>query len=229
MRTGPRGRLPSVHAASAWAGRQILVAAVEFVDEVGLGGLTMRRLGERLGVEAMSLYRYVPGNESLLDGIVELVIDGLYGDPHVHMSAENGWQEYLQRLAHGVRGIALEHPQVFPLIATRPPAAPWVRPPLRSLRWMENFLDTLHSCGFGDAAAVAAYRAFSSFLLGHLLLEVSAQGVDTGPVEENNPGTPERADLSGYPRLVALSRRCPRTTPRKSSSSLWKACSTASN
>jgi len=184
--------------------RQILVAAVEFVDEVGLRGLTMRRLGERLGVEAMSLYRYVPGKESLLDGIVELVIDGLYGDPHVHMSAENGWQEYLQRLAHGVRGIALEHPQVFPLIATRPPAAPWVRPPLRSLRWMENFLDTLHSCGFGDAAAVAAYRAFSSFLLGHLLLEVSAQGVDTGPVEENNPGTPERADLSGYPRLVAL-------------------------
>jgi len=57
--------------------RQILVAAVEFVDEVGLRGLTMRRLGERLGVEAMSLYRYVPGKESLLDGMVELVIDGL--------------------------------------------------------------------------------------------------------------------------------------------------------
>ncbi len=89
----------------------------------------------------------------------------------------------LQRLAHGVRRIALAHPQVFPLIASRPPAAPWVRPPLRSLRWMENFLDNLIGCGFDDAAAVAAYRAFSSFLLGHLLLEVSAQGVDTGPVE----------------------------------------------
>ncbi len=67
-------------------------------------------------------------------------------------------------------------PQVFPLIATRPPAAPWLRPPLRSLRWMESFLSTLHSCGFADDAAVAAYRGFSSFLLGHLLLEVSALG-----------------------------------------------------
>jgi len=75
---------------------------------------------------------------------------------------------------------------------------------LRSLRWMENFLDNLIGCGFDDAAAVAAYRAFSSFLLGHLLLEVSAQGVDTGPVEEADPGTPESAGLQGYPQLSRL-------------------------
>ncbi len=184
--------------------RRILVAAVEFIDECGLRALTMRALGARLGVEAMSLYYYVPGKESLLDGVVETVIDDLYGDPHVHMHTSNGWQDYLQRLAHGVRRIALAHPQVFPLIATRPPAAPWVRPPLRSLRWMENFLDNLIGCGFDDAAAVAAYRAFSSFLLGHLLLEVSAQGVDTGPVEEADPGTPESAGLQGYPQLSRL-------------------------
>jgi len=70
--------------------RRILVAAVEFIDENGLRALTMRRLGERLGVEAMSLYYYVPGKESLLDGIVETVIDDLYGDPHVHMQTSNG-------------------------------------------------------------------------------------------------------------------------------------------
>ena len=183
--------------------RRILVAAVEFIDECGLRALTMRALGARLGVEAMSLYYYVPGKESLLDGVVETVIDDLYGDPHVHMQTAS-WQDYLQRLAHGVRRIALAHPQVFPLIASRPPAAPWVRPPLRSLRWMENFLDNLIGCGFDDAAAVAAYRAFSSFLLGHLLLEVSAQGVDTGPVEEADPGNPESADLQGYPQLSRL-------------------------
>ena len=183
---------------------RILLAAVEFIDEKGLRALTMRRLGDRLGVEAMSLYRYVPGKDNLLDGVVETVIDGLYGDPQVHMSAEHGWQDYLQRLAHGVRTIALDHPQVFPLIATRPPAAPWVRPPLRSLRWMENFLETLTACGFDDDAAVAAYRAFSSFLLGHLLLEVSAQGADIGPVEEKDPSTPAGADLGSYPRLRAL-------------------------
>src|SRR6478672_1288724 len=148
--------------------RTILLAAVTLIDEHDLRHLTMRNLGSQLGVEAMALYHYVHGREDLLDGIVELVIDDLYGDPDVHMSTRD-WQDYLQRLA-------LTHPQVFPLIATRPPAAPWVRPPLRSLRWMESFLETLHGAGFSDEASVAAYRAFSSFLLGHLLLEVSAQG-----------------------------------------------------
>lgn len=186
--------------------RTILLEAVELIDDRGLRELTMRGLGARLGVEAMTLYHYVPGKENLLDGIVETVIDELYGDPQVRMSSPIGWQDYLQRLAHGVRRMALAHPQVFPLVATRPPAAPWVRPPLRSLRWMENFIESLLDWGFDDAAAVAAYRAFSSFLLGHLLLEVSAQGVDTGPVEETDPATgPDTdTDLSIYPQLLRL-------------------------
>ena len=108
-------------------------------------------------------------------------------------------------MAHGIRRIALAHPQLFPLIATRPPAAPWVRPPLRSLRWMESFLQNLRDCGFSDRAAVAGYQAFSSFLLGHLLLEVSAQGADVGPVDDADPtGPPEISDLDGYPLLKAL-------------------------
>ena len=183
--------------------RKILQAAVTLIDETDLRQLTMRRLGTRLGVEAMSLYHYVHSREDLLDGVVELVIDDLYGDPDVHITADN-WQDYLQRLAHGVRRIALAHPQVFPLIATRPPAAPWVRPPLRSLRWMESFLDTLHHCGFSDAASVAAYRSFSSFLLGHLLLEVSAQGADIGPIDQADPDDKPKTDLTEYPRLKSL-------------------------
>jgi AcrR family transcriptional regulator len=192
--TTPRGPLDR---------RTILLAAVGLVDEHGLRQLTMRRLGGQLGVEGMALYHYVHGREDLLDGIVELVIDDLYGDPDVHMSTDD-WQDYLQRLAHGVRRIALAHPQLFPLIATRPPAAPWVRPPLRSLRWMESFLETLHRCGFSDAGSVGAYRAFSSFLLGHLLLEVSGLGADISPIEQADPDDEPTTDLSEYPRLKSL-------------------------
>lgn len=187
-------------------GRQrVLNAAVAFIDEQGLRQLSMRRLGAYLGVDAMALYRYIPSKENLLDGIVELVIDELYSDPDVHLSTSpHDWQDYLRWLAHGVRRIALAHPQLFPLVATRPPAAPWVRPPLRSLRWMESFLQTLLDRGFSDPAAVAAYRAFSSFLLGHLLLEVSGLGVDIGPVEEPDPDQPAGGDLSEYPQLMRL-------------------------
>jgi len=69
---------------------------------------------------------------------------------------------------------------------------------------MESFLDTLHRCGFSDAGCVGAYRAFSSFLLGHLLLEVSAQGADVGPIEQADPDDKPTTDLSEYPRLKSL-------------------------
>jgi AcrR family transcriptional regulator len=182
--------------------RRILGAAVQFIDEYGLRELTMRRLGAYLGVEGMALYRYVPGRDALLDGVIEVVLDELYGDPDVHLEATNGWQDYLQRLAHGLRRVALAHPEVFPLVATRPPAAPWVRPPLRSLRWIESMLTVMISAGFSDEAATETYKAFSGFLLGSLLLEVSSHGVDTGPIEETDE-SPD-GDLSAYPLLRRL-------------------------
>jgi AcrR family transcriptional regulator len=113
--------------------RSVVGGAVSLIDDEGLKALTMRRLGDYLGVEAMAIYHHINGREALLDAVVEAVIDELYADPEVHMDATE-WQEYLYRLAHGVRRIALAHPEVFPLVCTRPPAAPWVRPPLRSLR-----------------------------------------------------------------------------------------------
>jgi hypothetical protein len=83
-----------------------------------------------------------------------------------------------------VRQIAVDHPKAFPLIATRHPAAPWLRPPLRSVEVVDTFLTTLIGHGFTDAQAVDAYRSFSSFLLGQLLLESAVRGAETSPVEE---------------------------------------------
>ncbi len=181
---------------------RIIDAAVEFIDDQGLPGLSMRRLGTVLGVEAMALYRYVPGREQLLDAVVERIVDDMAKDPDVLDRPEHGWQDYLQRLAHGIRRVALMHPKAFPLVASRPAEAPWLRPPLRSLRWVEAFLAGLGREGFSDVAAVEAYRAFTSFLLGHLLLEVAALGADLGPldvVEEDVDKT-----LAPYPNIRRL-------------------------
>lgn len=184
---------------------RVLAAAIELIDESGVRVLSMRKVGRRLGVEAMALYRYVPSRESLLDGVVETVVDELYAEPDVHLLATDGWPEYVARHGHGVRRIALRHPQVFPLIASRPPAAPWVRPPLRSLRWVEAFLGGLMARGFSERDAVHAYQAFASFLLGHLLLEVSSMGVDTGPVEEDDEAPAHAPDpVDSYPLLLRL-------------------------
>lgn len=168
----------------------IVAAAIELVDTEGLGELTMRRLGSVLHVQAMSLYAHVPSREDLLDGMVEAVVDELYADPDVYLEPRHGWEDYLTRIAYGVRRIALTHPRLFPLVATRPPAAPWVRPPLRSLRWMNSFLSGLVGVGFSDPAAAATYRAFTSFLLGHLLLDVASRNVDTSAVADTSAGLP---------------------------------------
>ncbi len=162
----------------------------------------MRRLGAECGVEAMALYRYVHGREDLLSGIVDHLVDRLRTDQLAARRREDGWQDFLVRLAHGVRQIALDHPELFPLVATRPPEAPWVRPPLRSLQWMETFLDTLLSYGFDDIAAVVAYRSYTTFLLGQLLLEVSAR---TPAPRADSVSRPEPVrDLSDYPQLRRL-------------------------
>ena len=187
--------------------RIILKAGADFIQMHGLRELSMRRLGAYLGVEGMSLYHYVPSRDHLLDGIVEVVLDDLYGDPEVYLEPKNGWQDYLLRLARGLRRVALARPQIFPLIATRPPQAPWIRPPLRSLRWIDSFLGALCSACFRRDAAVAAYRAFSSFLLGHLLLEVAAKGADNAPVEMPESPRQAPAALDTYPHVQRLEQR----------------------
>ncbi len=133
---------------------RIVAAAITFIEESGLASLSMRRLGAALGVEAMSLYRYVPGRENLLDAVVETIMDEMRVDPETLPEPRDGWQDFLQRLAHGVRRVALAHPRAFPLVASRPVEAPWLRPPLRSLTWVEAFLDGLITEGFSDEAAV---------------------------------------------------------------------------
>jgi AcrR family transcriptional regulator len=180
----------------------ILRAATRYIDQHGLARLTMRRLGAELGVEAMALYRYVPSREDLLDGVAEGLIEDLLDDERMVVDPPH-WQAYLQELAHAVREVALAHPQVFPIVATRPPAAPWLRPPLRSLRFVEEFLAALDACGFPDAAIVYTYRAFSTFLLGHLMLEVTARGVDVVQVDPIEPSEP--SDLRIYPHVLRLS------------------------
>ena len=56
---------------------RIIATAIAFVDANGLTALTMRQLGKELGVEAMSIYRYVNGREDLLEGMVDHMVSQL--------------------------------------------------------------------------------------------------------------------------------------------------------
>jgi AcrR family transcriptional regulator len=157
---------------------RIVSETLALIDEQGIAAASMRSVGERLGVRAMSLYRHVGSREELFDAVVDRIVNELADDPDVPDSETGrGWRFYLDGLAWGVRRYARAHPHAFPLVATRPPTAPWVNPPLRSLRWIEAMLSTLRRSGFTDAQVLFTYRTFNSFLLGYLLLETSAMAI----------------------------------------------------
>ena len=177
--------MQKLHAHPAEGGRrrlsldQIVAATIGLIDEQGIAAASMRTVGRRLQVQPMALYRYVDNREDLFDEVVDHIVGELDNDASIqHTVGEDGWRSYLNDLAWGVRRYARAHPHAFPLVATRPPSAPWINPPLRSLRWIEAVLNNLFEAGFTDEQVLFTYRSFNSFLLGHLLLETSAMVID---------------------------------------------------
>jgi TetR/AcrR family tetracycline transcriptional repressor len=179
---------------------RIVTVTLELVDEEGIGAATMRAVSSRLGVRSMSLYRYVQDRDELFDAVVERIVGARAHHPEVQLRPVEGWRPYLAGMAHGVRRYARAHPHAFPLVATRPPAAPWVNPPLRSLRWVEAMLTGLVREGFSDEQVLFSYRTFNSFLLGYLLLETSAMTLrDPKPGDGSFTGTDTNSNDGGEP------------------------------
>jgi TetR/AcrR family transcriptional regulator, tetracycline repressor protein len=127
---------------------QVVRAALELLDEVGLDELTMRRLAEKLGVKAAALYRHVRDKDELL----VLLGDEISGEiPFVNPTGT--WQEQLTAMAWNVRRGLLVHRDAARLLAVTPPFGP------RRLQHIEQVLKVLRSAGLsGRDAARAAYH-----------------------------------------------------------------------
>src|SRR5947207_1084552 len=119
---------------------QIVHAALALLDEVGLDGLTMRHLAERLGIKAASLYRHVRDKEELL----VLLADEISGETPTVGEGPPGqeWQERLVDLARRYRHVLLAHRDAARLLANTRPAGP------RRLRHIEAILGVLLAAGF---------------------------------------------------------------------------------
>jgi len=145
----------------------VLDAALGIIDRDGADGLSMRRLGHALGRDPMSLYRYAANKTALLDGVVELVLEGLSVD-----TTAADWEGQLRVVARDFRALALAHPHVVPLLVTHPLATPLALRPLGTLRPLEATLALLTRAGFSEVDALHVYRSFFGFLQGHVLNEL---------------------------------------------------------
>ncbi len=128
---------------------RIAACAVELADEEGLEALSMRKLAERLGVEAMSLYHHVPSKAALLDAMADELSRSL---PPVE--AGPAWRRTFAKAAAAWQKLALAHPGAFPLLATRSQATPEL---------LERFAGAVAALGEAGFSPVGRARAVSSF------------------------------------------------------------------
>jgi AcrR family transcriptional regulator len=145
----------------------VLASALAIIDRDGVEGLSMRRLGEAVGRDPMVLYRHVPNKAAVLDGVVEM----LFEQPSLDTTNPD-WVAALRNLAHEFRDAACAHPNVVPLLVTRPLATPLGMRPPGILRQLEDVLALLIGAGFTGVDALHVYRELFGFLYGHVLTEL---------------------------------------------------------
>jgi AcrR family transcriptional regulator len=174
--------------------QRVLEAALHLIDQEGLEGFSMRKLGASLGVEAMSLYNHVENKRAVFDGVIELLIIQAPLPLHPHATP----REELWAIAHAFRNVLRAHPRVLPLVATSP---------LRtsaSLAMLDHLLETLHQAQITGVQSIYALQCLVGFIVGHTLLGTGTQavaGLEPGP---NGPTVWQHFPADHYPRLHTL-------------------------
>lgn len=156
----------------------VLRAAVELADETGTAALTMRKLAERLGVEAMSLYHHLPNKDAILDGMVDAVF------AEVAVPSDVGWQDAMRERARSLRAALKRHPWAVGLLDSRS------NPGFETLRHHDAVIGCLLEGGFTIAGAAHAFSALDSYIYGFVIQET------TMPFDPSGASPDELKELS---------------------------------
>jgi TetR/AcrR family transcriptional regulator, tetracycline repressor protein len=137
----------------------ILSAAEKVIDTEGLTAVSMRRVGEALGVEAMSLYNHVPNKAALLDGVYERIIERVEPAP----KKARTWMAHALHQGRAFRLVLAAHPNAIPLFASRPATTH------ASLLRLEQSLAALREGGLDPLESLTVVQLVFSFAIGHAL------------------------------------------------------------
>jgi len=143
--------------------QRIAEEALQMIDKQGLETFSSRKLGARLGVEGMALYKHYPSMDALLDAVAELLIL----EVQVPAPQPGGWQARVRQFARDYRQLAYRHPKSYSLLATRR----FTRS--RSLRVLDAIMGALLEEGFELQMAVELFRALNHYCNGACLDELA--------------------------------------------------------
>jgi TetR/AcrR family tetracycline transcriptional repressor len=144
----------------------IVAAAVAAIDEDGPDALTMRGLGARLGVAAMSLYRHLANRDAVLSAVVDHLVARAAEDP----APGTSWRPALRGFADRYRAVLLDHPRAVPLLATHPVTVE------TGLALMAGVLGAFEAAGVARDRALTVVQSVVVFTLGHALAQVGRDG-----------------------------------------------------
>ena len=172
---------------------RVLRAAMTLADAGGLEALTMRRVGEALGVEAMSLYNHVAHKEDLLDGLVDIVFS------EIDLSCDgDDWKAAMRGRALSAREVLARHRWAIGLMESRTSPGP------ANLGHHDSVLRCLREAGFSMEAAAHAYSLLDSYIYG-FALEQASLPFDTGEQAAQVAESIMRDFASGkYPYLTEI-------------------------
>jgi len=142
--------------------QRVLRAAVALADRGGVGSLSMRKLAQELGVEAMSLYHHVANKDDILDGIVDVVFSEIDLP-----SGDADWRAAMRQRAVSARQALRRHPWATALMESRSTPGP------ANLRHHDAVLGILRNAGFSVELAAHAYSLLDAYIYGFALQETS--------------------------------------------------------
>jgi AcrR family transcriptional regulator len=171
---------------------RILRTALGLADEHGLEWLSMRKLGQALGVEAMALYYHVPSKEALIDGMIDLVF------AEIEVPADGDWKAAMRGRAVSVREVLGRHRWANGLMESRSTPGP------ANLRHHDAVIGCLRRAGFPITLVAHAYAVLDSYVYGFAMSDRALPFDSPEQIAELAQAILARFPVDEYPYLAEL-------------------------
>ena len=182
----------------------IVSVAADLVDELGVDGVNMRLLAQRLETGTATLYRHVSGKDELMVYVLDSRMGEIVGAYDAHSAPPRSWREALERIAFAYRGFLDAHPNLLPLLVGRLPVGP------QALTIRERSLAALTEHGFSQALAARAFTTLLQYVVGSAVTQAGSPAPDEAAAIQNY----YRSQSAVHPHVAAAAEALTHT-PRE--------------
>lgn len=172
--------------------QQIIDAALRLTNRHGLGGMSMRKLGDELGVTSMAIYWYFKSKDLLVDAITEQVFEMI----EIPSLEEEPWTVRLRALSHAVHHVLVQYPGIADQIFT------YQNYPASAVPLVEYGVATLRGAGFNEAEAAESLDILASVVITRAHFEAHQRLVSASAgISEDVPDSLEERVAQAWDRL----------------------------